>query len=122
MKRTLFFFVVLFALSSSLKAQIAIGSTAEPAPFSVLELIGKLRSDTYNGMRLPQIANAAARPQIPAGKETQAAGLMVYNLETNCVDYWNGQRWISQCAPSPVKIHYTYDQAGNRIKRTIKNP
>jgi uncharacterized protein (TIGR02145 family) len=34
------------------------------------------------------------------GSEAEFKGLMIYNTDNNCMEYWNGTKWISQCGSS----------------------
>ena len=90
--------LVVALFSSSLKAQVNIGSTNPPQPFSVLELTAKDR-----GLRLPLLStnerDAITTPEFK-GKE-RAKGLMIFNTDTKCVNVWNGTDWIEQCAEPP---------------------
>ena len=81
-----------------LGAQITIGSGEAPQSFSVLELI----SNNESGLRLPQMTNdqrnaMVATPEFQAEKTGRALGLKIYNTTTNCINTWNGRRWISSC-------------------------
>ncbi len=79
-------------------AQVTIGNGEKPADFSVLELV----SNDTRGLRLPQIATTNQRDEIFTTEEEKsnplAQGLQIFNMETRCVETWNGTKWISQCA------------------------
>ena len=84
-----------------MNAQVTVGSNKAPEPFSLLELAnGKDR-----GLRLPQISTTAQRDAMftnAAGFKTNplAKGLQIFNLETKCVETWNGTIWLSLCMES----------------------
>ena len=88
-----------FALMTSgaaLNAQVTIGKDKTPEKFSVLELISK---DSL-GLRLPQMTTQQ-RDDIttPAFKANSLAeGLTIFNIDTKCVETWNGTVWINKCA------------------------
>jgi len=82
----LFLSVIILFVSNNIQAQITVGSLNEPASFSVLQLDGIL-----GGFRLPQVAETD-RDDIDVSS-TLANGLMVYNTNTNWVDYWDGTKW-----------------------------
>jgi hypothetical protein len=89
---------LLFTVSSAtLQAQVAIGSNKTPEKFSVLELISNAK-----GLRLPQM-DTAQRDQMTNSSDFQAQktglarGLMIYNTATNCVEFWNGTKWVGLC-------------------------
>jgi len=78
-------------------AQVTIGSGAAPHSFSVLELISN-----QAGLRLPQMTTAQRTAmtntaEFQAEAQDAALGLKIFNIETRCVDVWNGYAWISFC-------------------------
>ena len=93
--------IMLLCNGAFLKAQVTIGSEAPPHSFSVLELTTNLKQ---GGLRLPQIPTTKDRDAISNAHGTEPAmmGLEIFNLETNCVNTWNGFSWIEQCAPAPT--------------------
>ncbi|MCL2596435.1 MAG: fibrobacter succinogenes major paralogous domain-containing protein [Paludibacter sp.] len=88
--------VLLLCNGAFLGAQVTVGSDKTPESFSVLELV----SNQHNGMRLPQIPTTNARNAISTAHGTEPAmmGLTIFNMETQCVETWNGSVWISACA------------------------
>lgn len=93
MKKNLFsiwllFLVILFSVN--MEAQMTIGGKKAPESFSVLELLNK------GGLRLPQMTTTERNAFAVAGKAL-ANGLTIYNKTTSCVEYWNGNRWVSLC-------------------------
>jgi len=96
--------ILLLFFASPVKAQVTIGSQDPPQSFSLLELTTNLKQ---GGLRLPQIPTTKDRDAISNAHGTEPAmmGLEIFNLETYCVETWNGSEWISQCAnitPSPL--------------------
>ena len=93
----LFFSLLLSAfcfLPSALFGQVTIGKNAEPQPYSVLELYGQYETGSYGGLRLPQLTT----PQRDAlVLDAEAPGLMIFNSTTECMEMWNGAKWISFC-------------------------
>jgi formylglycine-generating enzyme required for sulfatase activity len=80
------------------RAQVTIGSTANPQSFSILQL----ESNNARGMRLPQMSNIqrdnmVETPAFQAEKTGKALGLQIFNKSTKCVETWNGTKWIQQC-------------------------
>lgn len=76
-------------------AQVTIGDLTEPQKYSILELISKGNA----GLRLPQLTEKQ-RDDITTASfktDTKAEGLAIYNLDTQCYEYWNQNRWISLC-------------------------
>jgi len=91
-------FILFF--SSSLKAQVTIGSQDRPQPFSVLELTAK---KTDGGLLLPQLTTPereALNSQL-TGNDA-AKGLVVYDTDLDCLEFWNGTEWISLCSDAMV--------------------
>lgn len=78
-------------------AQVTIGSDKEPEEFSVLEVISS--DENTGGLRLPQLTSAqrtdlesqfTTEPQ-----KTNSEGLLIYNVSTNQIEYWDGTKWIA---------------------------
>ena len=87
------------------KAQVTIGSMDPPKSFSILELISN-----ESGLRLPQL-DATKREDLKlqlsvlVGETKESAkGLVIFNIETNCVEFWSGEDWISLCQPSTPSL------------------
>ncbi|NDV95699.1 hypothetical protein D0T84_12350 [Dysgonomonas sp. 521] len=95
MKKLLLFTFIL-CMVTAVCAQVTMGSDKAPEPFSALELI----SSGENGLRMP-LLTTADRNKMTATfgthKEGLAKGLTIYNTTTNCLEYWNGTKWISTC-------------------------
>ena len=99
--------VVLFTAPMHLQAQIIIGDAVAPQPFSALEIIS-----TTGGLRLPQLDNDerdAVQAVIEAiadnDERAKAEGLMIFNTDTECVETWNGDGWISLCDNNVSQIN-----------------
>ena len=90
---------LLFILSAvRMNAQVAIGSHESPQSFSQLEIV----SGNNTGLRLPQISTTVQRDAIftnAAGFKSNplSKGLQIFNMETGCVETWNGTKWIQWC-------------------------
>jgi len=96
----LFLLAVFFTSNSS--AQVTLGNTngspKAAETFSALEVV----SNGKGGLRLPQLTtnqrNTLALDAISDPiKKGLSNGLSIYNTTTNCVEYWNSNRWISLC-------------------------
>jgi formylglycine-generating enzyme required for sulfatase activity len=110
MKRTFFLIISVLCLFAGNKAmaQVTIGSLDDPQSFSVLELTG----GGTRGFRFPQMTTIqrdamVATSAFDAEKGGKARGLQIFNTTTECIETWNGTKWIQQCppggpAPSPV--------------------
>jgi len=86
----------LFALP--IKAQVNVGGDANPSSFSVLELTTSLKK---GGLRLPQLSTTYRDNLFKTHADSvsvAAMGLMIYNTDTECLEFWNGNKWISLCS------------------------
>ena len=82
---------MIFGVSLCLNAQVGIGTTS-PNQSAVFEL----SSDT-KGFLPPRITNAQ-RGNI----SSPAAGLIIYNTDTECIQYYNGTGWYDPCCKNSV--------------------
>ncbi|MDR1372570.1 MAG: hypothetical protein LBJ17_05520 [Dysgonamonadaceae bacterium] len=93
MKKILLTMTVLFTLSASCAfAQVTIGSLDDPQKFSILELVS-----TSGGLRLPQLDIDQRDALDFEGHADEARGLQIFNIDTKCIETWNGAEWIMQC-------------------------
>ena len=83
-------FLVISLISISLSAQVSIGSSNVPEVFSVLQL-----DETTNprGLRLPQISVFTTINSNVAVGANRAAGLTIYGVDSNRLNYWDGTKW-----------------------------
>ena len=49
------------------------------------------------GLKIPRLDPATQRSQIPVSGNEYAKGQIIFNTENNCMEYWNGARWVSLC-------------------------
>ena len=83
-----------------LKAQVTIGKDTVAHKFSVLEL----RTDqTKGGLRMPQLTTHQrdSIKDILLGDvdlATAANGLAIYNMDNNCLEFWEETKWVSLCS------------------------
>ena len=85
--------------SLPVRAQVTIGEQKNPEDFSILELsTEKLKG----GLRLPQLTKTQRNALSDTWKGTAQAGdlkgLVIYNTDNNCLEFWSGTDWISMCA------------------------
>ena len=87
-----------FFLALPTKAQVAIGENKDPESFSILELITSAKK---GGLRLPQLTtderDTYVTPLLISDPDGADEGLVIYNVTENCLEFWNGERWISLC-------------------------
>jgi len=113
-------FIAIFSLllvnGALLNAQVTIGANKAPETFSLLELISE---NGNSGLRLPQMTTAQRDAMTTSDFKTnpEARGLMIYNTENNCVEYWNSLRWVSLCTGSTDFIFK--EEKGNTVDITI---
>jgi plastocyanin len=104
MKKMFFMFFLLFLLTISgtvsVNSQVTIGANKDPENYSLLELI----SNGSNALRLPQLTTAQ-RNALAVSGQALSEGLIIFNTDTKCVEYWSGAAWISQCAPTNINLH-----------------
>jgi len=84
------------------KAQVNVGKGTAPHDFSILELS---TDKVKGGLRLPQLNNEQRDALIKDSEKDVAGGLLIYNTESECLEFWNGSKWISLCAdiePTPA--------------------
>jgi uncharacterized protein (TIGR02145 family) len=100
MKRKLYyglFLMTAILLSSNLQAQVTIGTGSLPPGYSLLELDA---ANTKGGLHLPMLTTLE-RDALTL--DASAAGLVIFNTSINCVEFWNGSSWVSQCYNNSYK-------------------
>lgn len=87
------------------QAQVTVGSNKEPESFSLLEI-----DSSNKGLRHPQMStsdrNTLTQNFITAvNKENEARGLVIYNTDTNCLEYYKNKEegWVSLCSDIVVE-------------------
>jgi len=83
--------VTFFALP--LKAQVTIGAQKAPHSYSVLELMS-----TKGGLRLPMLSNDERDALKLTSDSTEANGLVIYNTDIDCMEFWSNGKWIDLCS------------------------
>jgi hypothetical protein len=76
---------------------VTVGDKKVPETFSLLEIVTTTQK---GGLRLPQLTTAQ-RDALNASllaKPAEAKGLVIYNIESGCLEYWNNNKWISICS------------------------
>jgi hypothetical protein len=92
MKVKLSLFAASFALTASLYAQNGNMGVGTSSPNSA----AKLEVSSTNSGFLPPRLTTTQRDAIAS----KPAGLMIYNMDVNCLQYWNSNAWVSNCASS----------------------
>ena len=88
----------------SLSAQITIGSGAEPSEWSLLYLDASEQRKALHNARLTYNERNTLVPPVPyeGFRREPERGLMIFNIDNNCLEYWNGERWVSLCVSDRV--------------------
>jgi hypothetical protein len=99
MKKVLFLAMFFSAMQTvSLKAQVTIGINALPSKWSLLDL---KEDDFYEtstkALHLPRMSTGV-RNALTQQEKSLTKGLLIYNVTTDCLEYWNGKKWVSLCA------------------------
>ena len=90
------FLLLFFAMP--LKAQVKIGdNSTPPKSFSVLELS---TAKVKGGLRLPQLTTAQCTA-LSGLSDPAADGLVVYNTDIDCIEYWHAGQWVTLCNDKP---------------------
>ena len=94
------------------KAQTTIGEQKQPASFSILELSTEI---VKGGLRLPQLSTTQRDLLGVGSNKTTAPGLLIYNTDIDCVEFWNGAGWISFCSSVPPSAPILAVNSNNQI-------
>jgi len=87
-------------------AQVTIGSSHPPSDWSLLDLQNPSDTDLHRALHLPRLDIDAREALFDSNDPNPTAkGLMIFNTDTRCLEFWNSTEWISLCddAPHPVR-------------------
>ena len=98
--------LILILPAKNVSSQITFGSLKEAEDFSALQLEG-----TTGGIRLPQLENADKSSLVLT---TSNAGLMIYNRDTDLIEYWDGSKWIA--TGDTIRVYNGINKNGSLIK------
>lgn len=80
-----------------LYAQVTIGSDKAPEPFSVLEMDSR-----EGGLRMNQLDEVSkdkvTEKLLNSSDIELTKGLSIYDMETNRIQYWDGEKWVQAVA------------------------
>ena len=65
----------------------------------ILFAIAGANTQTAQGMRIPRLTTAE-RDQIQKEGDPNnilAEGQIIFNINIKCLEYWNGNKWVSLC-------------------------
>ena len=92
------FLSAMMLVATDANAQVTIGSTNPPSPFSLLDLDATEQQRALHNARLTtDQRNALVTPDSIPEVQELATGLLLYNIDTNCLEFWNGYKWVSLC-------------------------
>jgi uncharacterized protein (TIGR02145 family) len=94
-KKTVFLMLTLIMMNAaSVNAQVTIGSLTDPPAYSLLEL----DAGSYKGgLHLPRFTMTERNALV---LNSEAAGLLIFNTSSNCLEIWTGATWKSLCESS----------------------
>ncbi|NDV96696.1 hypothetical protein D0T84_17505 [Dysgonomonas sp. 521] len=100
-RRLLAVITVFLAFSPLIRAQVMVGAVDPPQDFSILEI----ESNESGGLRLPHLTTEqrdaiTTHTGFTGIKAELGRGLTIFNIDTKCVEYWNGLTWIANCENS----------------------
>ncbi|MCC8145230.1 MAG: hypothetical protein LIO93_02065 [Bacteroidales bacterium] len=98
-QRLLSFLCIFMVTVPYARAQVTIGENVDPQDFSILEIS---TNTNKGGLRLPQLTtlerNALDLAALDDETNEKSKGLTIFNLTSNCYEYWNGSSWVSLCS------------------------
>ena len=89
----LFLSAILLAPMSA-SAQVTIGSANPPSPFSLLDLDA---TNVPRALHLPRLNSAQRDALAVENNSVLARGLLIFNTDSKCLEFWNETEWISLC-------------------------
>ena len=82
----------------TVSAQVTIGSDRAPSQWSLLDLCTREQQKALHNARMDSIQrNALVTPASPVNHRDSAQGLMLFNTDSDCLEFWSGTRWVSLC-------------------------
>jgi len=102
----LFLSAMVFFVPIGVNAQVTIGSNNPPSPWSLLYLDAREQQRALHNARLTtDQRNALVTPDSAQIVQDLSMGLLLFNIDIQCLEFWNGSQWISLCdgdTPRPV--------------------
>lgn len=92
MKKQILSAMTIFSLNIAF-AQVGI-NTSNPNPKATLDIISK---NNNSGVLFPRLTTAQRDAINPGTTDATVDGLLVYNTDTKCYDFWNRSKWVSLC-------------------------
>ena len=102
-------------------AQITIGSGNAPSQWSLLDLCTTNQRLALHNARMTTVQRNALMnysDEFVYEVRQRARGLLIFNITNNCLEYWNGRRWVSLCegdTPPQIPVELPPLNANARI-------
>jgi len=91
-------FLLLISVSFNAFSQVTIGSTRPPNQWSLLYLDASNQHKALHNARLTtEQRDTLMNTRRVEEQRNLARGLMLFNTDNNCLEFWNGSRWVSLC-------------------------
>ena len=107
---------LLIVTFSNLSAQVGIETTT-PHPKSALEISSK---NNNTGVLFPRLTTTQINTISPANGDTLVDGLMVYNTDTKCYNYWAAEPrnvWLQICGTGAITNKSSATSTTGQIKK-----
>jgi len=106
--------------ASPLWSQVTVGDDQTPPhSFSLVEIVRSLEHS--GGLRLPQLTTVGRNNLAISASDQTANGLVIYNVDTQCIEFWNDGEWVSMCNGS-AKIILDDLSRGANIELDLTDP
>ena len=101
MKKICLLLLCVSAIVTGANAQVTIGSINEPEKYSILQIDGN-----EGGVRLPQLTTADKEALEVKFAENMAGseGLLIYSVDDQEVQFWDGEKWVAAKAGEAVTL------------------
>jgi len=95
--------MVMMSFTKSMSAQVTIGSGKPPNPFALLDLCTtEQKKGLHNARMTTAQRDMLVTPNSPLADREEARGLVIFNITNNCLEFFNGKKWVSLCAPAEI--------------------
>ena len=102
---------LVFFASLGVNAQVTVGSNNPPSPWSLLYLDAREQQRALHNARLTtDQRNALVTTDSPQTAQDDAMGLLLFNTETQCLEFWNGSQWVSLCRGDIPRVNFPEDE------------
>ncbi|PWN62809.1 hypothetical protein [Chryseobacterium viscerum] len=93
--------IVVFLFSyATINAQVGINNTT-PNTKSVLDIVSK---NNNTGVLFPRLTTAQRDAIAPSTTDPSIDGLLIYNTDNKCYEFWNRTAWVSTCSSTTPDV------------------